>query len=758
MENLTYSFGFFSISTDLFLMSNRTYDLLTMIRSKYYLFEVYNYSSLVLFKIMLLSVNNVLTEMKLFHLNFEEIDMFLEEKKSKGFEDTEQNIEEVDNSLKRIMRHVAIHHQVIFRKVDILNSGLKFRLFYFNTFSCLQICLSIFSFMKGEFTFKMKHGVVIFGVVMNCFFICDLGQRLQDEGEKIRNDLIFGCNWLNKPNWMNKMLLFMMIQNNKLPKLGLFNVFTLNRNNLRVRFVLFAYRSRCFHALVCRGYEMYGRGSRNVIIESSNGYFLNGIQTGKCVLTSGMILCFPEYENILHDIPSNSDTKLQLSIKEQISMLNTSFERSKSLSPLKLGENEFLDINLIFFSDIVYQALNENSFYRFFDSKKLKEDFDIDPDVLLQICSTFVLLKVIDNFEEKKYDRVSNTLYDFLRTTSSTQLCQGMDVVVEYSPFVNSSFFNSWSTGIVSQVYGEDSCIFVTDVHLPSHGGGSPVYRFKNGCKDSLLGIIIEPKMWNNNVWSGNSLAVNLNAVLKHYLGSDDSMLDHNSLIHNESSEETWFDNIGCSVVRIEMDYLWGSGVVLNSRLGVIMTCAHVVNYKTVCDVVVKCETSINPGKVVFSSKLGEVYDLAIIITKFPLDSFMQLEISKDFPIKGETVYSAGFSWPNTSKLLVSKGVVSRVIIDNNMPVMVTTTCCIQPGCSGGALLRANGQLIGIPVMSLSHTTDCSPHSHYNCAVPLCLFRDVIDEFCRTADISLLSCLTTTESGTMRKWKMKNKL
>ncbi|XP_039277233.1 uncharacterized protein LOC120349899 [Nilaparvata lugens] len=332
MENLTYSFGFFSISTDLFLMANRTSDLITMIRSNYYVFDIEHYKgysvrerkmelikttdtatvkgvvmiekilrclfvgymtlpavsivfyyfqlskiedlrlpfiifvpklypitltfstihqylfatglnivylfysaiiTITVFKIMLLSVNNVLTEMKLFHLNFEEIDMLLEAKRERGFQEMETG-ERIDGGLKRIMRHVVEHHKVIFRKVGILNSGLKFRLFYFNTFSCLQICLSIFSFMKGELTFKIKHGIVIFGVVMNCFFICDLGQKLQDEGEQIRNNLIYGCNWLNKPNWMNKVLLFMMIQNNKLPKLGLFNVFTLNRNNLRV--------------------------------------------------------------------------------------------------------------------------------------------------------------------------------------------------------------------------------------------------------------------------------------------------------------------------------------------------------------------------------------------------------------------------------------------------------------------------------------------------------------------------------------------
>ncbi|XP_039287170.1 uncharacterized protein LOC120351969 isoform X2 [Nilaparvata lugens] len=141
---------------------------------------------------------------------------------------------EQQSNLKALMTHVTKHHQIIFRKVKILNSGLRFRLLYFNAFSCLQICLSIFSFMRGEATFKIKHGLVILGMILNSFFCCDLGQKLQDEGERIRLDLFYGSKWMGSPNWLLRMLLVMMLQSNNLPKIGLYNVFTLNRNNLRV--------------------------------------------------------------------------------------------------------------------------------------------------------------------------------------------------------------------------------------------------------------------------------------------------------------------------------------------------------------------------------------------------------------------------------------------------------------------------------------------------------------------------------------------
>ncbi|RZF43177.1 hypothetical protein LSTR_LSTR013342 [Laodelphax striatellus] len=183
LENLVYAFGFHSISTDLFLMSKRTHELINMIESKYYP-EIDSYSS------------------------------FVRRKRSEMIE---------------TMEKASVDGAVLIEKI--------LKCMFTGYMTLPAICLSIFSFMKGEFTFKVKHGVVIFGVGMNCFFICDLGQKLQDEGEQIRNKLIYGCNCLNKPNWMNKMMLILMMRSNQLPKLGLFNVFTLNRNNFRVEYL-----------------------------------------------------------------------------------------------------------------------------------------------------------------------------------------------------------------------------------------------------------------------------------------------------------------------------------------------------------------------------------------------------------------------------------------------------------------------------------------------------------------------------------------
>ncbi|XP_039286396.1 uncharacterized protein LOC111054857 [Nilaparvata lugens] len=230
--------------------------------------------------------------------------------------------------------------------------------------------------------------------------------------------------------------------------------------------------------------KMYENGSRSVIIESSNGYSLSGVQTKKCILISGIILGFPGFENILLEFVS----KPHLSPQDKVSIFNRNME--ESLSSLKLNDSEhYLKVDSIIFSDIVYQTLKENSFDRFFDIRTVEKDLNDDAGLLFMMCSTFVVLKERHNTENKRSGRVSSSVNDFLRSTSNTQLHQGMDVVVEYSPFVASSLLNSWSTGIISQVYGEDSCIFVTDVHLTTQGStGAPVYRFVN---QSLILLLI---------------------------------------------------------------------------------------------------------------------------------------------------------------------------------------------------------------------------------------------------------------------------
>ncbi|XP_039296220.1 uncharacterized protein LOC120354078 [Nilaparvata lugens] len=132
-----------------------------------------------------------------------------------------------------MVRELVKHHQTIFRKVEDLNDGFRFRLFYFNAYICLQICLGIFIFMKGEILLKIKYGIILITITIVEFLFSENGQKLQDEGKDLRTAL-YNCSWQDRPKWFISTLKILMIRNNRLPKIVLFNVFTLNRNNMTV--------------------------------------------------------------------------------------------------------------------------------------------------------------------------------------------------------------------------------------------------------------------------------------------------------------------------------------------------------------------------------------------------------------------------------------------------------------------------------------------------------------------------------------------
>ncbi|XP_039281804.1 uncharacterized protein LOC120350857 [Nilaparvata lugens] len=131
------------------------------------------------------------------------------------------------------MGRLVAHHQKIFWKVKQLNHASNIRILFVNSYICLQIVFGIFIFLKGEFILKVKYGLIVITVTMTEYIFSENGQRLQDEGEELRLAL-YECNWIGKRLWYTRALQILMIRSNHLPKVGLHNVLTLNRNNVTV--------------------------------------------------------------------------------------------------------------------------------------------------------------------------------------------------------------------------------------------------------------------------------------------------------------------------------------------------------------------------------------------------------------------------------------------------------------------------------------------------------------------------------------------
>lgn len=74
---------------------------------------------------------------------------------------------------------------------------------------------------------------------------------------------------------------------------------------------------------------------------------------------------------------------------------------------------------------------------------------------------------------------------------------------------------------------------------------------------------------------------------------------------------------------------------------------------------------------------------------------------------------------------MLSRGIVSQV-----SPTMVKTTCCINPGASGGALIRPNGELLGI-IVSNAKLVEKEKISfpRMNMCIAVCAVKGVIERF-----------------------------
>ncbi|XP_022191995.2 uncharacterized protein LOC111049045 isoform X2 [Nilaparvata lugens] len=180
-----------------------------------------------------LSINILIGDMKLFQLNVEEVDECFEQiLKSEKYEDAPALARKtMENKLRLATRNLVIHHIKIFRKVEQLNYGSNFRIFYVNCYMCLQIVFGISIFLKGELINKIKYGFMTITIVIVEYFFSQNGQLLQNEGEQLKMAL-YDSRWIGKPRWFIRALQILMLRSNKLPKVGLLNIFTLNRNNM----------------------------------------------------------------------------------------------------------------------------------------------------------------------------------------------------------------------------------------------------------------------------------------------------------------------------------------------------------------------------------------------------------------------------------------------------------------------------------------------------------------------------------------------
>lgn len=193
----------------------------------------------------------------------------------------------------------------------------------------------------------------------------------------------------------------------------------------------------------------------------------------------------------------------------------------------------------------------------------------------------------------------------------------------------------------------------------------------------------------------------------------------------NETSPPAYFDAIaraGASVVSIsatrvnveaieragddrvdlylgEQESL-GSGVIMDAR-GFILTNLHVVDtlFDAFDATVTLSDGRRTPAKVI---ALDETQDLAVL--HINMDDLTPISVGDEGELAvGDVVFSIGY--PHNIGQSVSQGIVSSLSHDLDFSVdLIQTDAAINPGSSGGALIDANGALVGINSSILSES------------------------------------------------------
>ncbi|KAL1462379.1 hypothetical protein WDU94_014217 [Cyamophila willieti] len=190
----------------------------------------------------------------------------------------------------------------------------------------------------------------------------------------------------------------------------------------------------------------------------------------------------------------------------------------------------------------------------------LTQDFKIndnrdraDDELFFQLASTLII-----------FGTSSHNLLPMLSSLllSLSTPSPGIPVHVISNPFHHESLRYSWSSGIVSSILG-DSPVFLTDASLSPGADGAPVFNSEGG----LLGIIICSLYKKEQHTISFSLGVSLQSIFQ-------------GVIKPTPQKDKFPSDVSRQVVLVRCGVNWGSGVILDTDSGLVLTCAHVVSVR----------------------------------------------------------------------------------------------------------------------------------------------------------------------------------
>nr|XP_023696871.1 peroxisomal leader peptide-processing protease isoform X2 [Paramormyrops kingsleyae] len=207
---------------------------------------------------------------------------------------------------------------------------------------------------------------------------------------------------------------------------------------------------------------------------------------------------------------------------------------------------------------------------------------------------------------------------------------------------------------------------------------------------------------------------------------------------------------------RVDSNQFWGSGVLLNSQL--VLTCRHVLNGKS--RVVVRYKTSKRllsvMGDVLFATKVTAPFDVAIVWLQEPLPDIIVPKLASSFK-PGKSVCIIGYGvFGHSCGHSVTSGILSKVVTCQSQAAMLQTTCAVQAGASGGALVQTDtGELLGLVCSNTRDFAADVTYPHLNFCIPMSVLAPLLQAFSVTHDPTIFQKLDDAGPEVARVWRLQ---
>ncbi|XP_042358410.1 peroxisomal leader peptide-processing protease [Plectropomus leopardus] len=430
-----------------------------------------------------------------------------------------------------------------------------------------------------------------------------------------------------------------------------------------------------------------------------------------------------------------------------------SSSRGKATLQREVAAELLMLVNCLEFKQAFQAVFQEADQWRFHGDE---EDEELIRDA--QFLSWFAVLKVADSRQS------TGTIIPW---QSSSPLQKGCPVVACGSPFGSlclDLFISTLSRGIISNLTGEDNAVILTDARcLPgTEGGGLFVVKSQNTVQ--LIGLIVSPFGWKANEWIGLTLVCSIQMIFRNIIrcmSAQDPLRDvwlhpgEAGLLMSTTAHES--KAVKCpTVCFVDSGQFWGSGVIVASQL--VVTCRHVVNGKSTVTLKFHHRDRVHDvvGEVLFSTKASSPYDLALVQLRDSTTKAVVPRMAQSYN-PGESVVVVGYGGlGRRCGPSFTCGVLSKAISLSEGPIMLQTTCAVQAGTSGGAVVRTQtGELLGIVSSNTRDLAAKVTYPHLNFSIPVTIFQKLLQQFHQSRDVNVFRELDNTDKEVSTVWRLQ---